>query len=167
MYFCKVNEKKNTENNMQLNLPETELKIKKQEGKDYVFDRLRKQFVRLTPEEFVRQHFVSYLIDYKGYPSGLLSNEITISLGNVRKRCDTVLYDNYLHPLMIIEYKSPSIEINQKTFDQIDRYNMVLQVPWIVVTNGLQHFCCRVDYEKNKCIFEKEIPEYDELRTKS
>jgi len=152
---------------MQINLPEAELKIKKQHGKDYVFDRLRKQFVRLTPEEFVRQQFVSFLIEHKGYPSGLLANEVTIALGNVKKRCDTILYDNHLRPRMIIEYKSPSIVISQKTFDQIAGYNMALQVPWITVTNGIQHFCCRVDYEKNEYIFKNEIPKHGELRDKS
>ena len=147
-----------------LNLPETELKIKKQNGKDYVFDRLRKQFVRLTPEEYVRQQFVSYLIEHKGYPSGLLANEITIVLGNVKKRCDTVLYDNYSHPLMIIEYKSPTIEISQKTFDQIARYNLALQVPWLIVSNGMQHFCCRTDREKKEYVFVNEIPEHNKVK---
>jgi type I site-specific restriction-modification system R (restriction) subunit len=152
---------------VQLNLPIAELKIKKENGKIYVFDRLRKQFVRLTPEEFVRQQFVSYLIEYKGYPSGLLANEIGIVLGNINKRCDTVLYDNYLQPLMIIEYKSPTTAINQKTFDQIARYNLALQVPWLIVSNGLQHFCCRMDSTKKEYVFLNELPEYGELRTKS
>jgi len=146
-----------------LNLPATELKIKKQNGKDYVFDRLRKQFVRLTPEEYVRQQFVSYLVEHKGYPASLLANEIAIVLGNVRKRCDTVLYDNYLRPLMIIEYKSPSTGISQKTFDQIARYNLALQVPWLIVSNGIQHFCCQIDHEKNEYVFVNEIPEFNSL----
>jgi len=143
-----------------LNLPFTELRIKKQQGKEYAFDRLRKQFVRLTPEEYVRQQFISFLIDYKGYPSGRLANEIEIVLGNVRKRCDTVLYDDYLQPLMIIEYKSPSLTIGQKAFDQIARYNFTLQVPWLIVSNGIQHFCCRMDKEKKEYVFFNDIPEY-------
>jgi len=146
-----------------LNLPYSELKIRRQEGKDYVFDRLRKQFVRLTPEEYVRQQFISFLIEHKGYPSGRLANEIEITLGNVKKRCDTVLYDSYLHPLMIVEYKAPSVAISQKTFEQIARYNLVLQVPWIVVSNGLRHFCCRIDKEKNEYVFVNEIPEHEKL----
>ena len=148
---------------MQLNLPAAELKIKKQNGKEYVFDPLRKQFVRLTPEEFVRQQFVSFLIELKKYPSGRMANEIEIVLGNVKKRCDTVLYDNYLQPLMIIEYKAPSILICQKTFDQIARYNFALHVPWLIVSNGMQHFCCRTDNEMKKYIFVNEIPEYEKL----
>jgi len=146
-----------------LNLPAAELRIKKQTGKEYVFDRLRKEFVRLTPEEFVRQQFVSFLIEHKGYPSGRMANEIEIVLGNVKKRCDTVLYDNFLQPLMIIEYKSPSIEISQNTFDQIARYNLVLQVPWLIISNGIRHFCCRTDKEKKEYVFINEIPEYKKI----
>jgi len=148
----------------ELNLPSAELKIKKENGKEYVFDRLRKLYVRLTPEEFVRQHFVSFLITYKNYPQSRMANEIGIELGNVKKRCDTVLYDEYLHPLMIIEYKAPSITINQNTFDQITRYNMRLNVPWLIVSNGIQHYCCCVDYKTGKYSFFKEIPKYSELK---
>ncbi|MDR1631393.1 MAG: type I restriction enzyme HsdR N-terminal domain-containing protein [Dysgonamonadaceae bacterium] len=148
---------------LELNLPPAELNIREENGKTYVFDRLRKQFVRLTPEEYVRQSFVSYLITHKNYPQSRLANEIGIDLGNVRKRCDTVLYDEYLHPLMIIEYKAPSIPVKQNTFDQIARYNMRLNVPWLIVSNGIQHYCCRINYEKKGWFFHKEIPEYEEL----
>jgi hypothetical protein len=147
---------------LDLNLPSASLRIRKQEGKNYVFDRLRKQYVRLTPEEYVRQHFISFLIEYKQYPEGLLSNEVTIELGNVKRRCDTVLYDKLLHPLMIIEYKSPDVPLTQQVFDQISRYNISLQVPWLIVSNGLQHYCCFVDKEKGGCSFFKEIPPYAE-----
>jgi len=146
-----------------LNLPFTGLRIKKQQEKEYVFDRLRKRFVRLTPEEYVRQQFISFLIEYKGYPAGRLANEIEIVLGNVRKRCDTILYDNYLQPLMIIEYKAPSVAISQKTFEQITRYNFVLQVPWLIVSNGIRHFCCRMNQIKNEYVFINEIPEYEQI----
>ena len=148
---------------MNLNLPIGELKIKEQNGKYYVFDRLRKQFVRLTQEEFVRQQFVSFLIDYKDYPPGRLANEVEIVLGNVKKRCDTILYDNLLKPVMIIEYKAPPIAISQKTFDQIARYNFVLQVPWLIISNGLQHFCCLTDPEKREYVFVNEIPEHKRI----
>ena len=148
----------------QLNLPVAELRIKKQNGKDYVFDRLRKQFVRLTPEEFVRQQFISFLVEHKGYPSGRMANEIEIVHGNVRKRCDTVLYDSYLQALMIIEYKAPSVEIDQKTFDQISRYNLVLQVPWLIVSNGILHYCCRMDKEKKAYVYVNEIPDYNTIK---
>jgi hypothetical protein len=142
-----------------LNLPPVDLKIKKQENKDYVFDCLRKQYVRLTPEEWVRQHFIRYLIDYKHYPQGLLANEVCITMGNLNRRCDTVLYDSFLQPQMIIEYKAPSVPVSQKTFDQIVRYNSSLNVPWLIVSNGIQHYCCRID-ETGRTVFLKEIPEY-------
>lgn len=148
-----------------LNLPPTELNIRKQNGKDYVFDPLRKLFVRLTPEEFVRQHFIAFLITYKNYPKSRFANEISIELGNVKKRCDTVFYDEYLQASMIIEYKAPSVAIKQETFDQIARYNMSLNVPWLVVSNGMQHFCCRIDKENKTFRFVKEIPEYGELNS--
>ncbi|MDR0732865.1 MAG: type I restriction enzyme HsdR N-terminal domain-containing protein [Dysgonamonadaceae bacterium] len=152
---------------LELNLPQAELNIREENGKTYVFDRLRKRFVRLTPEEYVRQSFVSYLITHKKYPQSRLANEIGIELGNVKKRCDTVLYDERLHPLMIIEYKAPSVLIQQNTFDQITRYNMSLRVPWLVVSNGIQHYCCRIDYEKKGYSFFKDIPEYGELRVEN
>jgi len=146
-----------------LNLPVAELRIEKQNGKEYVFDRLRKQFVRLTPEEYVRQQFISFLTEHKGYPAGRLANEIEIVMGNIRKRCDTVLYDNYLQPLMIIEYKAPSVAISQKTFDQIARYNFTLQVPWLIVSNGIQHFCCHLEPEKKAFTFVNEIPKFERV----
>jgi predicted type IV restriction endonuclease len=149
-----------------LNLPPIQLKIRKKGDKDYVYDPLRKQYVRLTPEEYVRQHFVSFLIEHKNYPPGLLANEVTIELGNVTRRCDTVLYDNLLQPQMIIEYKSPTVVINQDTFDQIARYNTNLQVHWLIITNGLQHYCCRIATE-GAFSFLKDIPKYEELRINS
>jgi len=146
-----------------LNLPSFELKIKKQNNKDYVFDRLRKQFTRLTPEEYVRQHFINYLIEHKNYSEALMANEVMIEVGNLKKRCDTVLYDRFMTPILVVEYKSPSVKITQETFDQIVMYNTTLQVPWLIVSNGLQHFCCKIDYEKGNYLFEPEIPNYQKL----
>ena len=146
-----------------LNLPPFELKIKKQNNKNYVFDRLRKQFTRLTPEEYVRQHFINYLIEHKNYPEALMANEVMIETGNLKKRCDTVLYDKFMNPVLIVEYKSPSIKITQETFDQIVMYNSALRVSWLIVSNGLEHFCCKIDYEKGSYGFETEIPCYNEL----
>lgn len=146
-----------------INLPGSSLKTKRQNGKEYVFDRLRRQYLRLTPEEYVRQRFIHYLIEYKQYPEALLANETGIELGNVKKRCDTVVYDRLLTPLAIIEYKAPSVEITQGVFDQIARYNMALRVPWLIVSNGLRHFCCRIDYAENSYRFVGEVPDYGEL----
>lgn len=146
-----------------LNLPPVQLKIQQQGDKDYVFDPLRKQYVRLSPEEYVRQSFVSFLIEYKDYPQGLLANEVSIALGPVTRRCDTVLYDPLLKPQMIIEYKAPNVPVGQSTFDQIARYNASLQVPWLIVSNGLQHYCCLINKEKGDYSFLKDIPPYSEL----
>lgn len=150
-----------------LNLPSYPLKCITQNGKKMVFDRLRKQYVRLTPEEYVRQHFVNYLIENQHYPEALLANEIQISLGNVKKRCDTILYNKHLDPLVVIEYKAPNIEITQSVFDQIIRYNMKLKVPWIIVSNGLSHYCCKIDFSDGSYRFEKEIPDYEQLKVES
>ncbi|MDR1373310.1 MAG: type I restriction enzyme HsdR N-terminal domain-containing protein [Dysgonamonadaceae bacterium] len=146
-----------------LNLPPTALNIRKRNGKDYVFDSLRRRFVRLTPEEFVRLNFTAFLVEHLNYPKNRLANEICIELGNIKKRCDTVLYDEFLQPLMIVEYKAPTIEVSQTTFDQIARYNMTLNVPWLIVTNGIKHFCCKIDRENNIYQFLREIPDYKEV----
>lgn len=104
-----------------------------------IFDRLRRKWVALTPEEWVRQHFVDFLIN-AGFPESLMANEVGISLNNTRRRCDTVIYTRTLTPWAIVEYKRPSVQITQKVFDQIMRYNLVLGVPYLIVSNGLRHF---------------------------
>lgn len=146
-----------------LTLPSCEFRTKQQGDKEYIFDSLRKRFVRHTPEENVRQHFIHYLTRYKHYPEALLANEKSITLAHVSKRCDTIVYDRYLEPLAIIEYKSPTVDITQETFDQIVRYNMTLHVPWLIVSNGIHHFCCRIDYATDTYRFTEQIPDYKEL----
>lgn len=148
---------------LQLNLPSAALKITRKENRDYVFDTLRKKYVALTPEEWVRQNFVHFLIRYKNYPVGLLANEVQISLNSTKKRCDTVLYNRNLTARMIIEYKAPSVNITQEVFNQITRYNIVLKVDYLIVTNGINHYCCKVDYRNNSYSFLRDIPEYSEL----
>lgn len=148
---------------LSLNLPEYESKIVTREGKRFVFDAIRKRYVALTPEEWVRQNFVHFLITHKGYPQSLMSNEVNIKLNGTSKRCDTVLFGRDLSARMIVEYKAPSIEITQAVFDQITRYNMVLKVDYLVVSNGLQHYCCKIDYTEMSYAFLQDIPEYLEL----
>lgn len=111
----------------------------------------------------MRQHFVHFLIAHKGYPQALMANEVQVQLNNTKKRCDTVLYRRDLTARMIVEYKAPEIEITQKVFDQITRYNMVLRVDYLIVSNGLQHYCCRMDYERNTYAFLHDIPDYRSL----
>ena len=146
-----------------LNLPEAPLRTKQEGGRTLVFDPLRERYVTLTPEEWVRQHFTHFLIAEKGYPKGCLGNEISLRVAETKKRCDTVISDSYARPRAIIEYKAPHVAITQRVFDQIWRYNIPFHVPYIIVSNGIQHFCCHIDYEKNTYNFLKEVPEYSKL----
>ncbi|MDR0872294.1 MAG: type I restriction enzyme HsdR N-terminal domain-containing protein [Prevotellaceae bacterium] len=144
-----------------LNFPPYSFKIKKEKEKFSIFCRTRKRYVALTPEEWVRQHFTEFLITEKHYPPALLANEVQIELNGLKKRCDTVIYNRQCEPLMIVEYKAPEVAITQKTFDQIAVYNMRLNVRYLVVSNGLSHYCCRV--EEGKIEFLAEIPAYEEI----
>lgn len=145
-----------------LNLPEFSPKIKKTD-KLCIWDRIRRKYVALTPEEWVRQHFVNYIITEKHYPENLIANEIQISLNNQKRRCDTVVYDRTLSPLVIIEYKSPEVKITQEVFDQIARYNIVLKVKYLIVSNGMQHFCCQINYSDMSFEYLSDIPEFPHL----
>ncbi|WP_102408688.1 type I restriction enzyme HsdR N-terminal domain-containing protein [Parabacteroides bouchesdurhonensis] len=146
-----------------LNLPTFAVKVTEKEGKRLILDIIRRKYVTLTPEEWVRQHFINYLIVVKKYPHELIANEISIKLNNTTKRCDTIIYDHFINPLMIVEYKAPHIEITKNVFDQIARYNMSLRVKYLTVSNGINHFCCKIDYNTQTYSFLKEIPEYNKL----
>ena len=146
-----------------LNLPQYEINITEKDGKRMIFDFLRRKHVALTPEEWVRQHFTHYLVEHKGYPKGLLGNEVELRIGDKKLRCDSILYNKVAQPQMIIEYKAPSVQIQQKTFDQISAYNLLLRVDYLIVSNGLQHYCCKMDYEQQKYCFLKDIPDYEKL----
>ena len=146
-----------------LNLPPYEVQLRSVNGRQQIFDLLRRRFVALTPEEWVRQHFVHYLIEQNGYPKGLLCNEVELRVGEKKLRCDTLLYDKVLAPQMIIEYKKPEVALTQRVFDQISVYNMLLHVDYLIVSNGLQHICCRMNYESHSYDFLQEIPHYSSL----
>ena len=143
-----------------LNLPSYEAKITSENGKRRIFDILRRAYVALTPEEWVRQHFINYLVNEKGYPQSLMANETQIELNGMRLRCDTVVYDKNITPKVIIEYKAPTVAITQNVFAQIARYNLVLKVDYLIVSNGIKHYCCKMDYAANSFAFLQEIPEY-------
>lgn len=145
---------------LSLNLPAFDAKITSKDGKSMIFDVLRRRYVALTPEEWVRQHFVHFLLCHKGYPQGLMANEVQIKLNATSKRCDTVVYRRNLDTLMIVEYKAPEVEITQEVFDQIVRYNMTLRAEYLVVSNGIKHYCCKVNYEQNSVSFLPDIPDY-------
>lgn len=141
-----------------LNLPPADLRFR-MEGKILkVFDPLRKKYVALTPEEYVRQHFTAWMTGHLGYPGALMNNEVTLSLYDTSRRCDTVVFRNDGTPAMIIEYKAPTVSITQSVFDQIARYNIVLRSRFLIVSNGLRHFCCEMDYEKDTYRFIPHIP---------
>ena len=148
---------------LSLNLPVFKTNIIQRGENRMIFDILRKRYVKLTPEEWVRQHFIHFLVEHKHYPQALLANEVGLDLNNTKKRCDTILYRRDLTPLMIIEYKAPQINIAQKVFDQIARYNIVLRVDYLIVSNGLQHYCCKMDYKSQNYSFLTDIPDYNLL----
>ena len=148
-----------------LNLPKTELKLTTEAGKPHVFDILRRKYVALTPEEWVRQQFVHFLIGQKGYPAECIGNEVSITLNGTKKRCDSVVYGGQAEPLMLIEYKAPTVDITQQVFEQIGRYNIRLRVKWLIVSNGLQHYCCRIDYEQGTYQFVEDIPTFEDIKS--
>jgi len=147
-----------------LNLPVFEHKIRQNNGKTQIFDALRRRYIALTPEEWVRQHFTNYLITEKGFPAGRMANECLIHLNGQKKRCDSVLYDEFANPLVIMEYKSPDITISQTTFNQIAAYNMSLRVKYLIVSNGINHYCCQIDYEQQCIQYLNDIPNYKDLK---
>ncbi len=148
----------------QLNLPPYPARLRRRDDGLDIYDRLRRKYVALTPEEWVRQHFVEYLIVELGYPEGLMANEVGLTFNGMRRRCDTVVMNRGGRPLVIVEYKSPEVTVSQRTFDQIVRYNMVLGARYLIVSNGLTHYCCETDSEGNYR-FLRGIPRYNELVT--
>ena len=148
---------------IRLNLPSFAIKLSGTQQHPRIFDILRHRYVALTPEEWVRQHFINFLIEHKGYPSELLANEVKLKIGNKSLRADSVLYDRTLKARMIIEYKAPSVNITQDVFEQIMRYNSTLCVRYLLVSNGKRHFCCRLDYEKLSYEFIDYIPAFPDL----
>jgi len=146
-----------------LNLPPYKAVLSNKNGKTYIYDPFRRKDVALAPEEWVRQHFVNFLVTEKYYPAELIANEVSIDVNSTSKRCDTVIYDKYLNPLVIVEYKAPEVVITGDVFEQISRYNLTLRVPYLIVSNGLTHYCCYMDYKDMKCVFLENIPEYGML----
>lgn len=150
---------------MSLNLPEFDIQLRRDDatGAMQVYDQLRQKWVALTPEEWVRQHFVNYLITEHGYPRALMANEVGLRLNNTLRRCDTVVYSRSAEPIAIVEYKAQTVKITQHVFDQIARYNMVLNAPVLIVSNGITHYCCRYDFEHKKYRYLREIPAYKDI----
>ena len=133
-------------------------------GRVEIFDKVRGKWLVLTPEEWVRQHFVAYLVGHLGYPAGRIGNEISLTFNDMPRRCDTVVYDAQSNPQVLIEYKAPHVAITQDVFDQIVRYNSILCVPYIIVSNGLTHYCCHIDYTTRTHTFLPDVPTYNALK---
>ena len=149
-----------------LNLPPFEARLQGPQDRRRIFDILRRRYVALTPEEWVRQNFIHYLTDHLNYPATLLANEVKLQIGKKTLRADSVLYDTQLCPRIIIEYKAPHINITQRVFDQIVAYNMQLHVDYLIVSNGLSHFCCKIVEDGKKYLFIDHIPTYEETLQK-
>ncbi|MBT3741780.1 Type I restriction enzyme R protein N terminus (HSDR_N) [Polaribacter sp. Hel1_33_78] len=143
-----------------LNLPTYNFKLKSSENKMLIFDKLRKKYIVLTPEEWVRQHFVYFLIEEKKYPVTLIALEKQLTINNLKKRSDILIFNTDGKPEIIVECKAPSIKITQNTFDQIARYNLKLRANYLILTNGLEHFYCKMDFKNETYIFLKDIPHY-------
>lgn len=147
----------------QLNLPEYAFRIKTEDGKTMIFDAIRRKFVALTPEEWVRQNFIEYLKTEKNYPASLMAVEKQVTINQMQRRFDLLVYSRTHQPCLIAEFKAPDVKITQDVFDQVVRYNMALKVAGIIVSNGLQHFACKMDYASNTYSYLREIPGYGEL----
>jgi len=144
-----------------LNLPTYEFKYKAGEGgRMLIFDSIRKLYVPLTPEEWVRQHFVRFLSEEKKYPASLIAIELGLKYNQLKKRADILVYDTSGQPLLIVECKAPSVKITQDVFHQVAVYNMSFKVTYLVVTNGMDHYCCRMDYSSNSYQFLQMIPDF-------
>ncbi len=143
-----------------LNLPTYKFKIKSTENKFSIFDIVRKKYVSLTPEEWVRQHIIHYLIEEKKYPISLIAIEKKITINNLTKRPDILVFNTHGLPHIVVECKASSVPITQNAFDQIARYNLKLNANYLIVTNGLIHYYCEMDFKNEAYVFLKNIPNY-------
>jgi hypothetical protein len=150
----------------QLNLPEYSFKITGKEGNEMILDPLRRKYVKLTPEEWVRQNFVQYLVNEGKYPAGLIGIEVNFRFNKLRRRVDILVHNRNGEPVMIVECKEPGVKIDDVVFDQIVCYNMRFKVPYIVVTNGIDHYACKINHNESKYEFLLVIPLYEDLLTK-
>ncbi len=146
-----------------LNLPEYEFRFRQEEESRFVLDIFRKRYVMFTPEEEVRQRFARYIIEEKEFPTALIMTEYSLKLNEMVRRCDILVHKPAGHPAVLVECKAPEVKITQNTFDQVARYNLVFNVKYLMVTNGLKHYCCYLDFATKKVEFMKEVPLYNDL----
>lgn len=146
-----------------LNLPTYSFKIKSDSDKEFIFDDLRKKYLILTPEEWVRQNFVQFLIRERNYPAGRIVLEKSLKYNRLQKRCDILVFNSENNPAAMVECKAPEVKINAGVFDQIAVYNMTFKVRYLIVTNGIDHYCAEIDFLNAKVTFLDAIPEYEQL----
>ena len=146
-----------------LNLPAFQFNIQTEDKKTKIFDDIRKRFIILTPEEWVRQNVIRFLIEERAFPKGLIAVEKEIIVNQLKKRPDILVYHKNGTPLFMVECKAPEVAISQSTFDQAANYNIKLQLPYLMVTNGIQHYCASINFEKKSFQFLEKIPNYNEL----
>jgi type I site-specific restriction endonuclease len=151
----------------QLNFPTYTFRFKNSENKTCIFDEIRKKFVVLTPEEWVRQHVVQYLLQQKKYPKSLINVEKLLKVNGISKRYDLVVFNTDGSIFILVECKAPEVKISQMTFDQIARYNMTMQSEFLMVTNGLEHYFCQMDYTNEKYLFLDGLPDFRPKVTKT
>jgi type I site-specific restriction-modification system R (restriction) subunit len=143
-----------------LNLPEFHFRLMERQGVQFVFDEFRSKWVVVTPEEWVRQNFLRYLSDYKGFPKSLMSVEKKVNINGLSQRFDLLIFDRKGLPLLVAEFKAPVVAVNQEAFDQVLRYNGSLMAPYVIISNGLFHFISRIDFDSGSAEYLKEIPDY-------
>ena len=148
---------------LQLNFPHFEFKFRNIKGRQEIFDPVRHKFVKLTPEEWVRQHLIAYLTQVKGYPLSMIGVEKQLLLNNLLKRFDLVIFNRNGSPLLLVECKAPGIKLTENTFDQAARYNILLQAEYFIISNGFEHYFCRIDYERKQYLFIEDIPDFIKL----
>lgn len=147
----------------QLHFPAFDFKLRNADNRQEIFDTVRRKFVALTPEEWVRQHLIHYITLVKGYPIATIGVEKQLMLNKMPKRFDLVIFKRNGSPLLLAECKAPEVEITEKTFDQAARYNMLLQADYFLITNGLEHYPCRLDYINKQYIFIEDIPDFGQV----
>ena len=148
----------------ELNLPTYDFRVKKENGQVVIFDDIRKKFIALTPEEWVRQHIIHFLMEQKHYPASLMNVEVAMKINTMYRRADVVCYNSQANVLLVVECKAPQVKISQLVFEQIAQYNTLLKSRYLLVTNGLQHFICEINHEEKSYKFLQEIPDYNDLQ---
>jgi hypothetical protein len=146
-----------------LKLPAYSFRITEKGQKRYIFDEFRKRWIVLTPEEWVRQHFMKYLASEKHFPPALMAIEKKVTINGLPQRFDLVIYNRKGNPLVVAEFKAPGVEISQTAFDQAIRYNSVILAPFFLVSNGMNHFVCQVNYEEKRSVYIREVPDFNDI----